>query len=124
MKTSTLQNTRTPLWRQIRRCSVAADGALFILLIKRGGYPYKGCWALPGGFVNIDEDLPEAAKRELLEETNINIDYLERAAVWSRPDRDPRQRVITVSYDALTDKMNALAGDDARRSTVDAHIGL
>ena len=93
----------------------AADDALYVLLIKRGGYPYKGCWALPGGFVNIDEDLPDAAKRELLEETNVKIEYLEQAAVWGRPDRDPRQRVITVSYIALTDKenMNASAGDDA-----------
>ncbi len=93
----------------------AADDALYVLLIKRGGYPYKGCWALPGGFVNIDEDLPAAAKRELMEETNIKVEYLEQAAVWGRLGRDPRQRVITVSYIALTDKqnMNASAGDDA-----------
>ena len=96
----------------------AADDALYVLLIKRGGYPYKGCWALPGGFVNIDEDLPTAAKRELMEETNIKVEYLEQAAVWGRPDRDPRQRVITVSYIALTDKenMNASAGDDAEEA--------
>ncbi len=94
-----------------------ADG-LFILLIERGGWPYKGCWALPGGFVNIDEDLADSAKRELKEETDIDIDVLEQAAVWGRPDRDPRQRVITVSFIALIDEenMNAKAGDDAGKA--------
>jgi ADP-ribose pyrophosphatase YjhB (NUDIX family) len=94
------------------------DNSLFVLLIERGGYPYKGCWALPGGFVNIDEDLPSSARRELKEETNLDIEYIEQAAVWGRPDRDPRQRVITVSFIALTDEenMNATAGDDAGKA--------
>ena len=110
-------------YSQYKKPAVAADTALFcikdeslfILLIERGGYPYKGCWALPGGFVNIDEDLPGSARRELKEETDIDIEYIEQAAVWGRPDRDPRQRVITVSFIALTDEenMNATAGDDA-----------
>lgn len=105
---------------------VAADNALFavkndelyILLIERGGYPYKGCWALPGGFVNMDEDLADSAKRELMEETGITIEYLERAAVWGKPDRDPRQRVITVSFIGLIDfdDANAAAGDDAAKA--------
>lgn len=102
---------------------VAADTALFavdgdklkLLLIKRGGYPYKDCWALPGGFVDINEDISDAAKRELLEETSIRVEYLERAAVWGKPDRDPRARVITVSYIALIDfeSTKPIAGDDA-----------
>lgn len=105
---------------------VAADTALFavredelyILLIERGGYPYKGCWALPGGFVNMDEDLADSAKRELLEETGISVEYLERATVWGKPDRDPRQRVITVSFIGLIDfdDANAAAGDDAAKA--------
>lgn len=105
---------------------VAADTALFavrddelyILLIERGSYPFKGCWALPGGFVNMDEDLADSAKRELLEETGISIEYLERAAVWGKPDRDPRQRVITVSFLGLIDfdDTNATAGDDAAKA--------
>lgn len=103
--------------------AVAADTALFaldgdkikLLLIKRGGYPYKGMWALPGGFVDIDEDVLDSARRELHEETGLSGLYLEQAFVWGRPDRDPRQRVITVSYIALADfsTLYAKAGDDA-----------
>lgn len=103
--------------------AVAADTALFalcgdalmILLIRRGGYPYKGKWALPGGFVDIGEELRAAAERELFEETGISGVYLEQAFVWGRVDRDPRQRTITVSFIALSDgsKLSAEAGDDA-----------
>ncbi len=103
--------------------AVAADTALFaldggnirLLLIKRGGYPFKGCWALPGGFVNIDEDILDSAKRELFEETGIKDVYTEQAFVWGSPDRDPRSRIITVSYIALADYSGlcAMAGDDA-----------
>lgn len=103
--------------------AVAADTALFsidddavkILLIKRGGFPYKNCWAIPGGFVNIDEDIKDSAQRELLEETGLADIYLEQAFVWGKADRDPRDRVITVSYIALTDfaVLSPKAGDDA-----------
>ncbi len=103
--------------------AVAADTALFaldgdalkLLLIKRGGYPYKDRWALPGGFVDIDEDIKDSAARELLEETGVDGLYLEQAFVWGRPDRDPRSRVITVSYISLADfaSIKPKAGDDA-----------
>ncbi|MBT3319341.1 MAG: NUDIX hydrolase [Clostridia bacterium] len=106
--------------------SLAADVALFavdsgslkLLLIERGGFPYKGYWALPGGFVDIDEDIADAAKRELNEETGIDVSYLEQAAVWGKPNRDPRQRVITVSFVALVelDSVKAKAGDDASQA--------
>lgn len=106
--------------------AVAADTALFaldgdalkILLIRRAGYPYRGCWALPGGFVELGEDLPKAAARELLEETGLSDVYLEQAFVWGRPDRDPRQRVVTVSYVALADmaRLAPRAGDDAAQA--------
>ena len=106
-----------------RNPGVAADTALFavdedglsILLIKRGGYPYKGRWALPGGFVNIDEDVFDSAVRELEEETGLVSPYIEQVFVWGRPDRDPRDRVITVSFAGLADRsqVNARAGDDA-----------
>jgi 8-oxo-dGTP diphosphatase len=103
--------------------AVAADTALFaldgdvlkLLLIKRGGYPYKGKWALPGGFVDIDEDIKDSAARELFEEAGIDGLYLEQAFVWGRPDRDPRSRVITVSYISFADfaAIKPKAGDDA-----------
>ena len=97
----------------------AADGdALKILLIRRGAYPYKGRWALPGGFVNIDEDVRQSAQRELQEETGVSGIYIEQAFVWTLPDRDPRQRVITVSYIGLApfEKLQAVAGDDAAQA--------
>lgn len=106
-----------------RHPAVAADTALFavdeegisILLIRRGGYPYKGRWALPGGFVNIDEDVFTSAVRELEEETGLVSPYIEQVFVWGQPDRDPRDRVITVSFSGLVDRaaVHAVAGDDA-----------
>jgi len=108
---------------QYKNPAVAADTALFavdgdtvkVLLIRRGGFPYKGSWALPGGFVNIDEELRDSAARELMEETGLSGLYLEQAFVWGQVGRDPRQRVLTVSYIALADfaTLDAQAGDDA-----------
>jgi 8-oxo-dGTP diphosphatase len=81
------------------------DGELRTLLIKRGQPPYSGYWALPGGFVKMDETLEEAAMRELEEETGINSRdvYLEQLYTFGEPKRDPRTRVITVAYFALVD---------------------
>lgn len=103
---------------------VTADVALFsgigrelaILLIKRGNEPYAGRWALPGGFVDQDEDLDEAAARELEEETGIMVstDELRQVGVYGRPGRDPRMRVITVVYAAfVADMEDPVGGDDA-----------
>lgn len=74
---------------------------LCVLLVRRGQEPYKGSWALPGGFINIDESLEDAAKRELYEETGIAESYLEQLYTYGDPGRDPRGRVITVAYFAL-----------------------
>ena len=74
---------------------------LRVLLIKRASEPYRDTWALPGGFVEIDEDLEQAALRELEEETSITGVYLEQLYTFGRPDRDPRERVITVAYYAM-----------------------
>ncbi len=75
---------------------------LRVLLIERGLEPFKGHWALPGGFVRLDETLDEAAFRELKEETGLEKVFLEQLYTFSTVDRDPRERVISVAYYALT----------------------
>lgn len=77
------------------------DGALQALLIRRKEAPFKGQWALPGGFVREREDLEAAARRELAEETSVADVYLEQLYTFGAPERDPRGRVITVAYFAL-----------------------
>lgn len=80
-----------------------ADNDLKVLLIRRGGEPFKGRWALPGGFVEISESLEKAAARELKEEAGVTNVYLEQLFTFGEPKRDPRGRVISVSYFALVD---------------------
>ncbi len=80
-----------------------ADNDLKVLLIRRGGEPFKGRWALPGGFVEINESLEKAAARELKEEAGVTNVYLEQLYTFGDPKRDPRGRVISVSYFALVD---------------------
>lgn len=77
------------------------DEDLKILLIERGVPPFKGSWALPGGFVHMDEDLAQAARRELQEETGLSSSYLEQLGTFGDVGRDPRSRVVTVAYYAL-----------------------
>lgn len=91
------------------------DVALKVLLIKRAGKPYKGKWALPGGFVREDEDLDSSALRELEEETGVHDVYLEQLYTFGKPKRDPRERVITVAYYALiaSDQLSLCAATDA-----------
>ena len=91
------------------RPSVAVDCVVFgldeadlrVLLIQRDLPPHEGAWALPGGFVELDETVEEAARRELREETGIDRVYLEQLYTFSDVDRDPRDRVITVAHYAL-----------------------
>lgn len=88
---------------------VAVDAVVFgyqqkelsVLLIKRGIEPFKGAWALPGGLVLENESLEHAVERELLEETGVTIDYLEQLYTFGTPKRDPRNRVISVTYFGL-----------------------
>lgn len=91
------------------------EKALRLLLIRRGNHPFMNQWALPGGFVQIGESLDEAASRELKEETNIDNIYMEQLYTWGEVGRDPRTRVISVSYMALADstRFPIEAGDDA-----------
>lgn len=88
---------------------------LKVLLIKRALPPYQNMWALPGGFVNLEESLEEGARRELEEETGVRDVYLEQLYTFGKPDRDPRERVITVAYYALvpSDEFDIQAGSDA-----------
>ncbi len=110
---------------QYERPSVTVDVVIFsildeelkVLLIKRKIWPYEGMWAIPGGFVKMDESLENAAYRELAEETGVTSEgvYLEQLYTFGQPQRDPRTRVITVAYFALVsaDKINPHAADDA-----------
>lgn len=91
------------------------EDLLKVLLVKRNVEPFKDIWALPGGFVRIKESLEDSAKRELQEETGVRNVYLEQLYTFGNPKRDPRGRVITISYLALinSDKIKLKASTDA-----------
>jgi len=106
------------------RCT--AERGLDVLLVERGNEPYKGCWALPGGFVEQDEDLPDAAARELEEETGLRPAALAQVGAWGAPGRDPRGRVVSAVYLAIAkpglDEVQG--GDDAARAAWHAVVDL
>ncbi len=90
------------------------DGAPRLLLVRRGRPPYEGDWALPGGFIEIDEELEDAARREFLEETGIAAGALTQMHTVGTVGRDPRGRTISVVYLAFLDAAHTpAAGDDA-----------
>ena len=86
-----------------------------VLLIRRKNPPFKNAWALPGGFLEMEETLEESALRELYEETNISNVKLTQLGTFGHPDRDPRGRVITIAYVGIitTKRQNVIAGSDA-----------
>lgn len=85
-----------------------------VLLIQRGNEPFKGCWAFPGGFMNMDETTEQCAVRELEEETGLKVTEIRQIGAYSKVDRDPRGRTVTVAYLAIIDKAEAVKGlDDA-----------
>ena len=97
-------------------------GRLAVLLVERNGHPFRGQWALPGGFVEPDEDLDDGARRELQEETGVRIataahaaelGHLEQLRTYGTPDRDPRMRVVSVAYVGFTAPGEIVAGSDA-----------
>ena len=89
---------------------------LKVLLIERGIEPFKGCWAFPGGFLNMDEDALAGARRELKEETGLEDAFIEQFHTFSEPGRDPRGRVITVAHYALVKIQEVEGGDDAAQA--------
>ncbi|MBR4266575.1 MAG: NUDIX hydrolase [Bacteroidales bacterium] len=88
-------------------------GNLNVLLVERGLNPFKGKWALPGGFLRMDESADEGARRELFEETGFKPDTIQQFHTFTEPDRDPRERVITIAYFALVKISEVKGGDDA-----------
>ncbi len=101
------------------RPAVTADCVVFtkeeeprVLLIRRGNEPYKGCWAIPGGFMNMDETTEQCALRELEEETGLVAETVHQLGAYSRVDRDPRGRTISVVYYTVVDAPRDVEGQD------------
>lgn len=94
------------------------ENDLKVLLVKRGVEPFKEMWAIPGGFIKINESLEQAAKRELQEETGVKDVYLEQLYTFGDVNRDPRERVITVAYFALinSEKVKLKATTDVKEA--------
>jgi len=105
----------TILERPLQNYRKLPEKDLCVLLIKRGGHPFKDRWALPGGFVRPTENLEQAAIRELAEETGMENIYMEQLYTWGDLGRDPRTWVVSCSYMALIDatRIKLAAGDDA-----------
>ena len=83
-----------------------------VLLIQRGDDPFKGAWAFPGGFMDMDETTEQCAIRELEEETGLHVSDIKQIGAYSKVDRDPRGRTITVAYLAIIDEPIAVTGQD------------
>jgi 8-oxo-dGTP diphosphatase len=83
-----------------------------VLLIERGEEPFKGCWAIPGGFLNMDETTEQCAIRELEEETGLKIDQANQIGAYCKVDRDPRGRTISVAYLAIVERPLEVSGED------------
>ena len=83
-----------------------------VLLIERGDEPFKGCWAFPGGFMNMDETTEQCAIRELEEETGLKVSALHQIGAYSKVNRDPRGRTVTVAYLAIIDAPTTVKGQD------------
>lgn len=114
--------------KQYEKPSVTSDILIFtvkekrlaVLLIKRGAFPFKGRWAIPGGFVQMNETTEETARRELAEETSVKNIYMEQLYTFSDVNRDPRMRIISVAYIAFApfNKLKHKAGDDAAETKI------
>ena len=95
-------------------CLRSVPGGMQIALVRRGKDPFRGMWAVPGGFMNIEETLLSAARRELAEETGLRARFVEQFYCFDEPQRDPRGRTLSVAFLALVDgDQEGRAGDDA-----------
>jgi len=101
------------------RPAVTADSVIItkeaepkVLLIERGANPFKGCWAFPGGFLDMDETTDQCAIRELKEETGLEVTRVQPIGTYSKVDRDPRGRTITVAYLAVVESPMEVKGQD------------
>lgn len=92
-----------------------SDG-LSVLLIERANEPFKGCWAFPGGFMDMEENAEDCAKRELKEETGMEVRSLKYLGTFSEVNRDPRGRTITIAYYAVVEKSEVVGADDASQA--------
>ena len=104
-----VQNRETP--KLTTDCVINVDGG--IVLIRRGNDPFKGGYAIPGGFVEVGETVEQACKREMQEETGLVLKELRLAGVYSDPERDPRGHTASVVFYAESDGQGLRAGDDA-----------
>jgi len=103
------------------RPALTVDGVVFskgenglrVLLVKRAHDPFKGCWAIPGGFVDMDEPADNAVRRELEEETGLQVECFKQFHTFTTVDRDPRDRVVSVAYWAFVTATKVHAGSDA-----------
>ena len=106
------------------RPAVTADSVVFcngsdglsVLLIERANDPFKGCWAFPGGFMDMEENAEDCAKRELKEETGMEVRSLEYLGTFSEVNRDPRGRTITIAYYAVVEKSDVIGAYDASQA--------
>lgn len=96
---------------------IAKENEPKVLLIQRGNEPFKGQWAFPGGFMNMEETTEQCAVRELEEETGLKVTEIKQIGAYSKVDRDPRGRTVTVAYLVVIDKTEAVkGGDDAAKA--------
>ena len=106
------------------RPAVTADCVVFsndlnglsVLLIERANEPFKGCWAFPGGFMDMEEDAEDCAKRELKEETGLEIRSMRQLGAFTDVNRDPRGRTVSIAYYAIVEKSDVIGADDASQA--------
>lgn len=97
--------------------AITKEAVQKVLLIQRCSEPFKGCWAFPGGFMNMDETTEQCAIRELEEETGLQVNNVIQIGAYSKVDRDPRGRTVTVAYLAIVDRpLEVIGQDDAAKA--------